>query len=175
MFDGLERGNFLAVHERERVAHVLGAAGAADAMDIIFRMLRHIVIDDVTDAGDVEPARGNIGRDHHLVFAALESFERFDPLALSAIGMEHGDGVLRGLQRMRHPISVYFRPTKNQDTVEVCPFEERDEEIELLFGGDRINGVGDSLRRRTANTDFDELGIAQHPIGEAFDFRRQRR
>src|SRR5215469_8309888 len=63
MFDRLERGNFLAVHERERVADILGSAGPADTMDIIFRMLRHIVIDDVTDPGDIKPARGDVGRD----------------------------------------------------------------------------------------------------------------
>ena len=62
-----------------------GAAGAPDAVHVIFRMLRHIVIDNVTDAGDVESARGDIGRDHDFVFAALESFERLDSLALSAI------------------------------------------------------------------------------------------
>ena len=53
-FDRLQRGQFLAVHQGERVADILRAASAADAMHVIFRMLRHIVIDDVTHAGDVE-------------------------------------------------------------------------------------------------------------------------
>ena len=54
-------------------------------MDIIFRMLRHIVIDDVTDTRDIEPARGDIGRDHDFVFAALESIERLNAFALRAV------------------------------------------------------------------------------------------
>ena len=52
--DRLERGNFFAVHERERVADFLRAPGPADAMDVIFGMLRHVVVNDMTDARDVE-------------------------------------------------------------------------------------------------------------------------
>src|SRR5207245_10154115 len=73
--DCLERGNFLAVHKRERVAHILGAAGPADAMDVIFWVLRHIIVNDVADAGDVEPARRAGGRAHHLVFAPLHTLQ----------------------------------------------------------------------------------------------------
>ena len=91
MLNRLQRPNFFAVHQGESVAHVLRAAGPADAMDIIFRMFRDIIIDDVTDAGNVESARRDISCDHHFVFAALESFERFDPFALGSIRMQHRD------------------------------------------------------------------------------------
>ena len=87
MFDGLDGGKFFAAHKRESVADVLGAAGASDAVDVIFRMLRDVVIDHVAHAGDIESARGYVGRYHHFVFAALESVERFDPFPLCAIGM----------------------------------------------------------------------------------------
>src|SRR6476646_673069 len=81
----LQGGQFLAVHQGESIAHVLSATSPSNAMDVIFRMFGHIVIDNVTDAGDVESPRSDIGRDHDFVFAALESFERLDSLALSAI------------------------------------------------------------------------------------------
>ena len=89
-----KRRQFFAVHQGESVADVLGAAGAADPVHVIFRMLRHVVIDDVTDAGDVDPARGDVGRDHDFVFAALETFERLDAFALGAVRMQHRDGML---------------------------------------------------------------------------------
>jgi len=87
MFDGLDGGKFFAAHKRESVADVLGAAGASDAVDVIFRMFGHIVVDDVAYAGNIEAARSDIGRHHHFVFAALESVQRFDPFPLCAIGM----------------------------------------------------------------------------------------
>ncbi len=40
MFDCLKRGDFFAVHQRERIADILGTTGAADAMDVIFRDAR---------------------------------------------------------------------------------------------------------------------------------------
>ena len=94
MFDRLQSGQFLATCESKCVADVLRPAGASDAMHVIFRMLGHIVINDMTHAGDVESARCDVGRHHHFVFAALESLERFDPFALCPIGMQHGHGML---------------------------------------------------------------------------------
>src|SRR2546421_3572111 len=47
----LQCGQFLAVHQGESIADVLGATSPSNAMDVILRMLRDIVIDNVTDAG----------------------------------------------------------------------------------------------------------------------------
>src|SRR5437588_11575880 len=91
MLSRLQRGQLLTVHQGESVADILRATSPPNAMDVIFRVFRDIVIDDVTDAGDVESPRGNIGRDHHFVFSALESFERLDPFALGAIRMQDRD------------------------------------------------------------------------------------
>ena len=93
-FDRLERHNFFTVHERERVADVLSAAGSSDPMHVIFGMLRDVIINDVTDAGNVESARSDVRRDHDFVFSALKAFQRFDAFALGAIGMQNGDGMV---------------------------------------------------------------------------------
>src|SRR3954447_9707053 len=77
-FDRLERSQLFAVHEGKGVAHILGPPASPDPMDVIFRMFRDVVIDDVTYAGDVDPAGGDISCHHDFVFAALETFERFD-------------------------------------------------------------------------------------------------
>jgi hypothetical protein len=83
-----------AVSQPVSLADILRTAGAPDAVDIILWMLRHIIVDHVTYTCDVEPARCDIGRDHHFVFAALETFERFDPFPLRAIRMQHRHRVL---------------------------------------------------------------------------------
>src|SRR6266478_7476936 len=89
MLDRLKRGNFFAIHECKGIAYILSAAGAPDAMDVIFRMLGHIIIDDMTNAGNIEAARRDVGRDHYFILAALKTFKRFDTLALGAVGMQH--------------------------------------------------------------------------------------
>jgi len=140
MFDRLQRGQFLPVHESKRVTDVLRAAGAPDSVDIILRMFWHIVIDDVTDSCDVETARSDISRDHHFVLAALESFECFDTLPLCAVRMQYGYRMLRAcragacrrrgyrpkpwrrrvLEEVRYPVGILFSPAKDQYAVEIC-------------------------------------------------------
>ena len=154
MFDCLQRLQLLAAHECERVTDILRASGATDPVHIILRMLGHIVIDHVTHTGDVEPPRCNIGRHHHFVFAALESFECFDSFPLRPVRMQHRNCMMRVLQGMGDAIGVHFCPAKNQDAVEICSLQKRHEQIEFLFGGYRINCVGDSFRRRPARADF---------------------
>ena len=45
--DRLQRRQLTAIHQGKRVANVLRTAGPADAVHVILRMLRHIVIDHV--------------------------------------------------------------------------------------------------------------------------------
>src|SRR5260370_37642013 len=97
MFDRLQGGKFCAVLHSESVANVLRPSRASDAMDVSFRMLGHVVIDNVTHSGDVESARRDIRCDHLFVLAGLEPVEGFDALALGAVGMQDRDGVLRML------------------------------------------------------------------------------
>ena len=163
MFDCLQGRQFPTARERERVANVLRAAGASDPVHVIFRMLGHIVIDDVTDSCDVEAARRDVGRYHHFILAALESLQRFDALTLCPIGMQYRDSMFPVLEHMRDAIGVLFRPAKNQDTVKIRSLQKRHEQIELLFAGDWINCVCHSFRRRTAHTDFHQRWIAQYP------------
>ena len=84
-FDGAEVFQLLDGHQRERIAHFLRATCPADAMDVILGMLRHVVVDHVRDAFDVQSARGDVRCHHHFVLAGLESVERLDPLALRPV------------------------------------------------------------------------------------------
>src|SRR6185369_5630188 len=49
-----------------------GPSGAADAVDILLGNVRQVEVDDVADAGDVDPAGGDVGRDQHRRVAGLE-------------------------------------------------------------------------------------------------------
>src|SRR5436309_14917847 len=80
--DRLESRKFFAGNEGEGVADILRAAGATNSMYVILRMLWHIVVDDMAHTGDVDPARGDVGSNHHFIFATFKTFQRFDALTL---------------------------------------------------------------------------------------------
>ena len=104
-FDRGHVGRFLRGHQGEGVAFSLGAAGAADAVNVIFRVLRHVVVDHVAHARHVDAARGDVGGDHHLILAAAETLEGLGPLVLRAVGMHHRDGVLGALEALRERLA----------------------------------------------------------------------
>ena len=68
-------------HQRDGVARRAGAARPADAVDVVLGHHRQLVVDDVRQRVDVEPARGDLGRDEDRRAAGLEVGERADPLA----------------------------------------------------------------------------------------------
>lgn len=63
-------------HETGRPAGGLHPSGPADPVDVIFRRIREIIIDDVADVGHIDSAGGNIRRHQHPVSPAAEPLER---------------------------------------------------------------------------------------------------
>ena len=84
-FDGGDVRGILGDHQGKSVAGGFGAAGPADAVDIILRMMRHIVVYHVTDVRDIQSARRNIGRDERFKAAIAETLERLFAFALGAV------------------------------------------------------------------------------------------
>ena len=81
---------FLGRDQRGGVAVLAGAAGAADAVDVVFGGVRQFVVDDVRQVVDVEAARGDVGGDQHAHRAGLEGFERFGALLLALVAVDGG-------------------------------------------------------------------------------------
>src|ERR1700749_763951 len=59
----------------DRRAGAARAAGAADAMDIVVGVMRHVEIEDVADLGNIEAARGDVGGDQEGNFTLAELIE----------------------------------------------------------------------------------------------------
>src|SRR5579871_4828537 len=66
----------LAAAERERDPGGAGARGAADPVHVALRLVRQRVVDDMGDAGDVDAAGGDVGRDQHARAPVAEALER---------------------------------------------------------------------------------------------------
>src|ERR1700676_5213237 len=66
----IERGD-----DRDRGAGASGAAGTADAMDVVVGMMRHVEIEDVAGGGNVEAARCDVGGDQQRNFTLAELVE----------------------------------------------------------------------------------------------------
>ena len=56
-------------------------------MHVSFGCVRHLIVDDVGNAVDVEPTGSDISRDQHGIRPRPESFDGGHPLLLRAIGV----------------------------------------------------------------------------------------
>ena len=71
-------------------AFAAGAAGAADPVDVVLGDFRQLVVHDVRQLVDVEPARGDVGRDEHAHRPCLEVRERARARALALVAVDRG-------------------------------------------------------------------------------------
>src|SRR3954470_414343 len=83
--DVWKRHYVLFATETDRISFSTCTRGAADAMDIVFGILRKIVVEYVAHIGDVEPARSDISADQHGESAIVKVAQHPQPLALRHI------------------------------------------------------------------------------------------
>ena len=72
----MQRSPVFRSNETDRIADGMGAAGPPDAMNVILRVHREIVIHHVRNPIDIDAARGNVGRDQNADGAGLEVLQR---------------------------------------------------------------------------------------------------
>ena len=99
LLDGTNLFSVLTGDERIRLAAALGPTGPPHAMGVSVCRVRDIVIDDVRDRGDIDPAGGDIGCDEDLEASAPESVHRAISLCLRHVALRHIDGGVRGWLR----------------------------------------------------------------------------
>jgi hypothetical protein len=58
-------------------------------MHIVFRAIRHVIIDDVCNATNVDAAGHDVCRHEYPIFPPSEAFERIAALSHRSIAMEH--------------------------------------------------------------------------------------
>src|SRR6266508_5707482 len=73
--------------ERHLLAGFARAAGAADAVDVVFRDVRQVVVHDVRQRLDVQAPRGDVGGDEHLQLAVLEALQSLHALRLALVAV----------------------------------------------------------------------------------------
>ena len=87
LFNLLEIGQFVKITEGESRSLRSGTAGPADPMDIGFRLIGKLKVDDMRKRIDIDSARGNIGGNQYADFSALKVGQRLlaCPLGLVAV------------------------------------------------------------------------------------------
>ena len=175
LLDVLEVRALGAVAERNGRALLPCSAGAADAVNVGFRNVRQVVVDDERQLTDVDAARGDVGRNENGDLARLEVLERTLALVLRLVAVDGarldvgmaeiaGDFIRAVLGAGEHQCLVYIALT--DDVGQKFPFFGFFYEIDFLF---------DLLDRLCRRRDGDMLGLVQQLFGKLGDLRRNGR
>ena len=122
-------------------------------------MLGDIVINDMGDACDVEPASGNIGSNKDWVFAGAETCEGFGSLRLRSVGVEDPDGMGEVGKAASDAVGAHPGAAENDDAFVVRFFQEAEKEFVFLIRRHGIKRVGDGFGGGLAEADFDRDGL----------------
>ena len=164
--DGRQLLHFIGAHQGHRLALVAGAAGPADAVDIVFRHDGQVQVDHQRQVLDVQATGGHVGRDQDVGLAGLEAGEGTQSRGLGLVAM---DGFRRqplGLQRLYQLLHTLAGLGEHQHLAMATAAIEVQEEFGLALLVDRHHPLLDGDRGGVARTDVDSLGVAQHRGGQ---------
>ena len=170
LFDGFEHFLFGFVHQRNGDAVRPSAAGAADAVDVVFGLGGHFVVDDEGQFGDIQPACRDVGGDEDAQVALFEGGKGFEAGLLRFVAVDGLGGDFAPLQVARDLVDALFGFAEYDDLVHVQIDNQAFEQAAFLEGvyGDDVLfdvGVGGVLRRH-----FDLFG-AVHEVARQFAYR----
>ena len=168
-FELVEGAVFVFGDEGDGVALGFGAAGATDAVDVVFVLKGEVEVDDVGDAGDVDAAGGDICADEDAEFSFFEFIKGALALVLGAVAVDRfgGDAGLAELLGEAAGGVLHFH--KDEDGEELGAFEKVKEEGEFEVGGDLVDALAHGLCGVGAIANFYEGGLFLELTGEFFD------
>ena len=141
-------------------------------MDVILRMLGHVIVDDVADLGDVQPARRNVRSHEHFEAAIAKAAQGLLAFALGAVGVQHGHRMVASFEQMGHAVGAVLGAAEDDDGVIVDSFEQLEQQVGLLRVGHGINHMLDVLGRRATRADLNGLRLLHRPVDLRLDFGR---
>jgi hypothetical protein len=121
-FDILQIAALVIADKADRDAVRTRTRGAADAVDILVGHIGQLVIEHMADAGDVDTARGDIGRDQHLQMAVAETLHRGGALALALVAMDRGGLDACARQMADNAVGTMFGAGEDQRAVDASSF-----------------------------------------------------
>ncbi len=160
------------VAERDRLAALAGARGAADAVDIGLGDVGQLEIDDMADVVDVDAARGDVGRHHGAGLAGAERRQGALALALALVAVNGERVDPGGVEAARHAIGAALGAGENDRAGERRIGEQLHQHVAFSRGVDVDDGLLDPFDggRRRRHRDLGRL--VQQFAGELADVGR---
>src|SRR5262245_5513389 len=147
--DGYDELAVIGRAQGEGATLAAGAAGAADAMDIVLGVYRHIEIEHMAHADDVEAAGRDVAGDQQRDLALLEFLQRLGALRLRHVAMDRGGVETMAMQRLVEDVHVALAVAEDNGVLHLLGADQSAQRLALLHLVDHSQTLGDQGRRRS--------------------------
>ncbi len=167
--DALEQLLLVRRYQRSGFTTASGAAGAADAVHIVFLDIGQLEVDHMRQLVDVQAAGGDIGghQDAHLV--GLEVGQGLGAGILALVAVDRGSRQAVLLQVLGQAIGTVLGTGEDQHLLPGTLGDQVGEQGPLVAGGDAEHALLDALDGGVRRGDLDALRVLQQLGGEVGD------
>ena len=142
LLDVAQQAVLARLGERDRDAFAAGAARAADAVHVRLRRRRHVVVHDVRDVLDVEPARGDVGGDEQVGRVGAELLHHAVALLLRQAAVQRLGAIAAAVQRLGELVDLGARAAEHDRRRRVLDVEHAAERGDLVRARRRCTPPG---------------------------------
>src|SRR6266478_1371368 len=161
LLDVAQIGSFLVAAQRDCGTSRTGARGSADTVNIVFRDVWQLEVDDVRYTFHVDPARRDVGGDENPGVTCAEAGERAFALGLRFVSM-NGDSLdTRAYQMAHNPVRAVLGAGKHQHPLEGRISQQYREQLSLAGARDEDDTLIHQLDRRRGWADRHLYGVVE--------------
>ena len=128
-------GALLGGHEGDRAARAAHPAGAPDPVDVGLGRIGDVVVDDVGDVLDVEPAGCDVGRDQQPQAVVLEGEHHPVALPLAQVAVQGLHLEAAGPQRLVEPRGADLGTAEDDRLLGLLGAQDLDQPFDLVAPG----------------------------------------
>ena len=159
----------LVVHVAQSVTHVTHSAGTPDSVHVVVDVAGQVVVDHLSDIGDVEASRRHIGRHKHGTVPALELSQGVFSLTLALVAVD-GDGGDASVQKgVLELVGTSLGLHEDEHESVLHDREEVEHRADLLVLLDPLDLLGDVLGRGADSAHREEHVVLHEVAGETLD------
>ena len=173
--DRLDEHPVIGAGDAQRVATASRPAGAPDTVDIVLGMDRHVEIEHMAQAADVQAAGRDVRADQHLYLASLELLQSREAHRLGEVAMQRAGREAVLFQRLVQDVDVALAVAEDQRVLHVLGAQHAAQRPALVHLGDDDQALLDRGGHRGGPADRDLLGVLEEHLRKPADLRRHRR
>ena len=144
-------------------------------MHIGLGLLGQVVVDHEVEAFDIESACGHVGRDEYRELAGLEPVDDLQALGLGKIAHDELAVDAVDPEPSRDLLGHVFLIAENERALGLFPFEDAEEEAELLVVAHVVKFLGDEIDGHVLGLDHYLVGSVHVFPGEVLDAETESR